>query len=205
MGQPEIVSPNPSSESAPEPQAPAAVNRLRDKAKALKGPRGKYRCRKCHELPCVCEDSKRSTPAAAQVDKHIPAAPVALFTEKNSARLLEAGFGIPVVLTNCRLWALTEEEAAELSKPAADVLNEFVAVDPKWVSLSILTVSLGSIMARKAVQYSAWKQAMRIHQNPGKPAGDVPPDPPPQPAKSPESSDNSKEGPGPSVSMDMLR
>lgn len=208
MDEPQIISPEPASESSPEPKAASAISRLRDKAKKLKGPRGKYRCRKCHELPCVCEDPKQATPAGAQTDKNTSAPRAELFTEKNSKRLLEATFGIPTVLTNCKIWALTEEEALELCKPTADVLNEFVTVDPKWVALSVLSVSMGSILARKAVLYSAWKRAMQIqrltsaHQT--KPAE-------PQPAETPESevrpenNGHDERGPGPSVSMDMLQ
>lgn len=202
MGQPEIVSDTPESESAPELKAPSAVSRLRNKAKALKGPRGKYRCRKCHELPCVCVDPKQSTPAA-QIDKPSSTPRAELFNEKNAKRLLEASFGIPTVLTNCKLWALTEEEALELSKPAADVLNEFVAVDPRWVSLSILTVSLGSIMARKAVLYTAWKRAMAIQRIPS--AQETKPTPEPAAETRPETNGAGDKGPGPSVNMDMLQ
>jgi hypothetical protein len=203
MDETRILFPKPASESDSEPKAPAAVHRLRDKAQKLKGPRGKYRCRKCHELPCVCEDPKQATPAAAQPDKHPPAAPTALFNEKNSKRLLEASFGIPTVLTQCKLWALTEEEALELSKPAADVLNEFVAVDPRWVSLSILTVSLGSIVARKAVLYTAWKRAMQLQRIPN--AHETKPPETASPEVRPETNGHDEKGPGPSVSMDMLQ
>lgn len=210
MAEPEIIPINPASENAPNNKAPAALHRLRDKAKKLKTPRGKYRCRKCHELPCVCIDPKQSTagPVSAPAAPSAPREPATpLFNETNSKRLLEASFGIPTVLTQCKIWALTDEEAIELSKPAADVLNEFVSVDPRWVSLSVLTVSLGSIVARKAVLYNAWKRAMamqnaRESQNPTpeskheNPPADV----------APESNGNTSEKvPGPSMSMDMLQ
>jgi hypothetical protein len=198
----ETVLPNATGTGPINGKTPSAIDRLRDKAAALRGPRGKYRCRKCHELPCVCPDLKRSEAAevspAAEKAKGISGP---LFTETNSKRLLEVGFGIPVVLTNCKLWALSEEEALELSKPTADVLNEFVTVDPKWAMLSILCVSLGSIVARKAVLYSAWKRAMAIEQrrqSQVKPESDKTPEPP-------ESNEPKDKAPGPSVTMDMLQ
>lgn len=202
MGEPKTIPTEPVGASKADSKPNPAVNRLREKAQALRGPRGKYRCRKCHELPCVCPDPKQSTPASAASAPEPLATPKPIFTEARTKRLLEAGFGIPTVITQCKLWALTEEEALELSQPAADVLNEFVSVDPKWVSLTLLSVSLGSILARKAVLYSAWKRAMMLHRvrdNPPTKTENLSTETPPA---NPGSDDK---GPGPSVTMDMLQ
>lgn len=204
MAKPETVQPNATRTGTVDVKNNSAVNRLRDKATALRGPRGKYRCRKCHELPCVCPDPKQSKLAEPAPPADAPPASAPLFTEANSKRLLEVAFGIPVVLTNCKLWALTEEEALELSKPTADVFNEFVTVDPKWVSITLLSVSLGSILARKAVLYAAWKRAYaieRVREAQARTPEKEPEQAPPAPPKPPEDA----KGPGPSASMEMLQ
>lgn len=181
---------------------PSAVDKLRQKSVELRGPRGAYRCRKCKQLPCVCPDPKPARAGATTPAKPGALAPhPELFTEANSKRLLESAFGIPVVLTRCRVWELTEAEALELAKPTSLVLNEFVTVDPKWVALSLLLVSLGSIVSRKAVMYAAWKQSMEIERRArAVKAGPVEP----KPKEPAPSSETPTEGPGPSASLDAL-
>lgn len=212
MGKPEKVPSKPAGAGAESSAAPSAADRLLDKAQALRGPRGKYRCRKCKELPCVCPDPKQATPGPTG-SPEVPVAgsakvPVALFTEANSKRLLETAFGIPTVLTKCKLWALTDEEALELAKPAADVFNEFVTVDPKWVAVSILSVSLGTILSRKAVLYAAWKRAMKVKEGQEVQTDPAKDNPPAGHQDPPNSSPDNPEGgktPGPTSSIEMLQ
>lgn len=193
--EPEKPTPDALGVQTPVPQNGSLADGLRAKAAALRGPRGVYRCRKCKQLPCICPDPKKAT--ATPVQK-APATPMALrpelFTEASTKRLLEAGFGIPVLLTHCRLWALTDEEALELAKPAALVLNEFVAVDPKWVALTILSVSLGGVVARKAVLYTAWKRAMQVEA-----LKDKKPNTPQAPPEGNEPVDDGSPNPGPGI------
>lgn len=100
----------------------------------------------------------------------------ALFTEESAARLVRIPFRVAAIRTDFDGWDLDDRETAEIAPAAAAVLNESVKVNPKWVAMTLLGISLAGIVAEKSAR---WAGERKVRKAAGEPETTRPTAPPP--------------------------
>lgn len=111
---------------------------------------------------------KRGRPRK-NADEGIPArhdAPVAaLWTAENTRPLAELPFYAGVIATGYDGWKLDDVEAETLSKPLANVMNEYVGAG-KYASIIALSTALLVVVSKKYSDYNKYKKENKDDDKP---------------------------------------
>lgn len=99
---------------------------------------------------------------AAQMASAPSAPALPLFNEENTGRLVAIPFTLAAIATDWDRWRLEPHEQRELAATGSATLNEFVRIDPKWIALSLFSMSLAGVALSKAVMFQA---EMRIKKS----------------------------------------
>lgn len=119
--------------------------------------RGPYKCKRCGQrhgegAACGSATMVRSTgQGSASSEKRVE-----LFNKENTARIVRMPFAVAAIRTTCADLALDDKQEAELATTGAVVLNEWVAVDPRYVALVLFAISISGVVFEKVLVYSMW-------------------------------------------------
>lgn len=131
------------------------------------GPRKRGR----HPRGCACGNCKQSGGGSPQASPPVSSPVPSLFNEENTGRLVALPFTMAAIATDYDGWRLDAREQKELSASGSVALNEWVRVEPKWVALSLFSLSLIGVAVSKAIGYQAEKRARDIKNHRDRTAG----------------------------------
>lgn len=107
-----------------------------------------------------------AAPGAAPVPPPVP-----MFTEANTRILIRLPFELAFNRTGWTGFHLTQMEEETLVATGVNVFNQWVTVDPKYVSLTLFSISLLTIAGEK---YFSYRSALeQYHKEKDKPAADA--------------------------------